>query len=136
MDKGIKNYETILKIIHQVYHFLHLTNIVGLHVPSTNPSMPPDLLNAHSLLSTNAWSLNDGESTSMEGLVQANYNQVMRHSDNSESHHLSLFHQGPPVSLIHSVNLQDEASSHHQEYRLFKSPYDSDHGFFSNQRYL
>ncbi|KAL8488223.1 hypothetical protein ACS0TY_024490 [Phlomoides rotata] len=103
-----------------------------LQVPSTNPSMAPDLLNAHSLLSTNAWSLKDGESTSMEGLVHGNYSQVMRHSD-SESHHLSLFH---PNNVMHSVNLHDEASSHQQEYRLFKSPYDSDHAFYSSHRYL
>ncbi|KAI3443480.1 hypothetical protein Pfo_000145 [Paulownia fortunei] len=112
-----------------------------LHVPTTNSPIASDLLSAHSLLSSNSWSLNEGESTSMEDLVHGNYNPVMRHSD-SEPHHLSLFQsnnipaeQGPPVSLVHSVNLHNAGTSHQQEYQLFKAPYDSG-GFYSSQRNL
>lgn len=113
------------------------------HVPSTNSSMAPDLVSAHSLLSSNAWSLNDGESASMEGIVHGNYSPVMRHSE-PEPHHLTLFQtnsigvdEGPPISLVHSLNLHNAgpSQSHHQEYQLFKDPYDSG-TFYSTQRSL
>ncbi|XP_057768114.1 squamosa promoter-binding-like protein 3 [Salvia miltiorrhiza] len=94
-----------------------------------NSSMAPDLLSAHSLLSSNSWSLNEGESSSsMEGIV-------MRHPD-PDSHHFQTNNIGldqPP--LLHSVNMHNAASSHHQEYQLFKSPYHSGN-FYSTQRSL
>ncbi|KAK6131733.1 hypothetical protein DH2020_034530 [Rehmannia glutinosa] len=93
-------------------------------LPKTNSPIAPDFVNAHSLLSSNSWSLNEGECASMDG----NYNPIMRHSHSEPQHQLSLFHSyynfpPEPVSLVHSVNLHNEGTSHQHEYQLFKAPY-------------
>ncbi|KAK4414918.1 Squamosa promoter-binding-like protein 12 [Sesamum alatum] len=100
-----------------------------LDVPTNNSPIAPNMLSAHSLLSSNSWSLNDVASNSMESLAHANYNPLLLRLSESESHHLSLFqlnnmpaYQEP---FVHSVNLQ--------EFQLFKAPYDSG-DFFSSQR--
>ncbi|KAL0346840.1 UNVERIFIED_CONTAM: Squamosa promoter-binding-like protein 3 [Sesamum calycinum] len=106
------------------------SSLYGLHAPTNNSPIAPNMLSAHSLLSSNSWSLNDVASNSMESLMHGNYNPLLRPSE-SESHHLSLFQlNNIPTDqepLVHSVNLQ--------EYQLFKAPYDSG-DFFSSQRNL
>ncbi|XP_011093932.1 squamosa promoter-binding-like protein 12 [Sesamum indicum] len=101
-----------------------------LHLPTNNSPIAPNMLSAHSLLSSNSWSLNDVASNSMESLTHGNYNPLLR-SSQLESHHLSLFQSNNIPSdqepLVHSVTLQ--------EYQLFKAPYDSG-DFFSSQTNL
>ncbi|KAK4396648.1 Squamosa promoter-binding-like protein 12 [Sesamum angolense] len=90
-----------------------------LHAPTNNSPIAPNMLSAHSLLSSNSWSLNDVASNSMESLMHGNYNPLLRPSE-SESHHLFFQLNNIPTDqepLVHSVNLQ--------EYQLFKAPYDS-----------
>ncbi|KAL3642851.1 hypothetical protein CASFOL_013666 [Castilleja foliolosa] len=108
----------------------------GLHVPTTNAPMGSDMLSAHSLLSSNSWSLNEGESTPMYG----NYvNPVMRKS-NLETENVSVFQsfnvdpmeQGVSVTMVHNVN---EGTSYQQEYQLFKADCNSN-GFCFGQRNL
>ncbi|KAK4478977.1 hypothetical protein RD792_014484 [Penstemon davidsonii] len=104
-----------------------------LHVHTTNSTMgPTDIQSAHSLLSSNSWSLSEAESTtSMEGLVHGNYNPMWPRfqSDNVPAE------EGGTVSPVHSVNFQNASPSHLQEFQLFKAPYESG-CFYSNQRNL
>ncbi|KAK4478976.1 hypothetical protein RD792_014483 [Penstemon davidsonii] len=104
-----------------------------LHVHTANSTMgPTDIQSAHSLLSSNSWSLSEAESTtSMEGLVHGNYNPMWPRfqSDNVPAE------EGGTVSPVHSVNFQNACPSHLQEFQLFKAPYESG-CFYSNQRNL
>ena len=92
---------------------------IGLH---NNSSMAPDLMSAHSLLSSNSWSLNEGESpvdAQQLTLFQANEEVGLD--------------QGSAAWLLHMHN---DGSSHQQEHHhLFKPPYPSG-TFYSTQRSL
>lgn len=109
-----------------------LTHAGDVHVGSSNSSMAhPELVSVHSLLSSNTWSMNEGESA--ETMVHGNYSPA------DQSHYLTLFHsssningvdEGPPISHLHNAG-----PSHHQQYQLFKDPYDSP-TFYSAQRTL
>ncbi|XP_047952008.1 squamosa promoter-binding-like protein 12 [Salvia hispanica] len=87
-----------------------------------NSSMAPDLMSAHSLLSSNSWSLNEGESpvdAQQLTLFQANEEVGLD--------------QGSAAWLLHMHN---DGSSHQQEHHhLFKPPYPSG-TFYSTQRSL
>ncbi|KAL1547895.1 squamosa promoter-binding-like protein 12 [Salvia divinorum] len=90
-----------------------------------NSSMAPDLMSAHSLLSSNSWSLSEGESPVA---VQ-------------DAHHLTLFQTNDEVGLEQGsaawlLHMHNGGSSHQQEHHhLFKPPYPSG-TFYSTQRSL
>lgn len=134
---------------HVVVHNLHMDpegqlssiqrsnpRILDQCVGSTNSSMAPEMVSAHSLLSSNTWSMNEGESAPMEEIVHGNYSPVMRHSEAADqSHYLTLFHTSCSNIGVDEGHLHNAGPSHHQEYQLFKDPYDSP-TFYSTQRSL
>ncbi|KAH6779213.1 squamosa promoter binding protein-like 2 [Perilla frutescens var. hirtella] len=90
---------------------------------SNSSSMGPELLSAHSLLSSNSWGLNQGE--------EGNY-----------SPDLTLFQTNNNVNIGGGggggggFELHNPHAHAHQEYHLFKPPYDDSASFFSTQRTL
>nr|WMI30922.1 squamosa promter-binding-like protein 21 [Diospyros sp. 'deyangshi'] len=105
------------------------------------PNHAPDLGNALSLLSTNSWSLNDPESTSLEHLIpgvnQSSVALPVMHAESqiaalASSQYMRL-EQPPAVSRLYCLDLHGNgSSSQFQEYQLLKHSYESG-SFFSSQ---
>ncbi|KAL8040112.1 hypothetical protein ABFX02_10G077700 [Erythranthe guttata] len=111
----------------------HPSNISGVFDQSRSP-IAPNLLSAHSFLSSNSWSSNEaGKSIPMGGQIVHN-NLSMFHLNYNINPAEQPSSSNSPVSLANSsVNNFDQ----HQEYRLFKaSPYDSDAFYPTTQRNL
>nr|WMI30921.1 squamosa promter-binding-like protein 20 [Diospyros sp. 'deyangshi'] len=114
---------------------------VSSSVINCNLDVAPDLGNALSLLSTNSWSLNDPESTSLEHLIpgvnQSSVALPVMHAESqiaalASSQYMRL-EQSPAVSRLYSLDLHGNgSSSQFQEYQLLKHSYESG-SFFSSQ---
>lgn len=96
-----------------------------------------NLPRALSLLSTTSWALHEPESASLEQLMQGSVSipqpALQLESQNwplISAQHVSA-EQAPSVPPLHSMSLQSTDSSHLQEYRSFKPPYESGFHFTS-----